>query len=142
MHTTAPVVADLGLKIDVGVAVGEPVQHNRRVIILIIFIEFHGCRREQIPASLLLLLLFGVVFIDILINVRLRLAVLHGLLAEGQILLPVAVVVDLVLIAHTVNHEQLLDWRGSLLSGQQARGVAALGFLLNTDLGLLGDTRH
>ena len=76
MHTTAPVVADLGLKIDVGVAVGEPVQHNRRVIILIIFIEFHGCRREQIPASLLLLrllllLLFGVVFIDILINVRL-----------------------------------------------------------------------
>ena len=74
---------DLGLKVNIRVAVGETTTHRvqqaRIILILIrIFIEFHSCSGEQITTFLLV----RVVFIDILIEIGLRLAILERLLAE------------------------------------------------------------
>jgi hypothetical protein len=67
MHATS---VDLSLKVNIRVAVRETISHwiQQACIILIlirIFIEFHGCSGEQITTFLLT----RVVFIDILIDI-------------------------------------------------------------------------
>lgn len=67
MHATS---VDLGLKVNIRVAVRETISHwiqQARIILILIriFIEFHGCSREQITTFLLT----RVVFIDILIDI-------------------------------------------------------------------------
>jgi hypothetical protein len=80
MHATS---INLGLKVNIRVAMRETTTHRvkqaRIILILIrIFIEFHSCSGEQVTTFLLA----RVVFIDILIEIGLRLAILERLLAE------------------------------------------------------------
>lgn len=105
MHATC---ANFGLQLHIGVAMRETahgVKQARVVslgLLIRVFIEFHRCCREQVPI-ILLLLLIRIVFIDILIKVRLRLAILQcRFLPKGEVLL--ASIVNLMLIAYTIHH--------------------------------------
>ena len=80
MHATS---IDLGLKVNIRIAMRETTTHRvqqARIILILsrIFIEFHSCSGEQITTFLLA----RVVFIDILIEIGLRLDILERLFAK------------------------------------------------------------